>query len=402
MGTMPYLIDKSIPSKVDVLFETISGFTTTGTSILANIEQLPGSILFWRSLTHWAGGITTIIMTVTVIPSLNFAGNKLFSLESLSGEQPVHDLRFIIIRVFIIYLLLTVAQVLFLFAGGMNLFESLCHSFGTVSTGCFSPKNAGIAPYSKYLQYIMVLFMFLSGMSYLLFYSVITGNFKTVKQDDEIRAYSIIIAFVALFITGVLFTQTGKQFGTAFNEGIFQAVSFASSSGYSNTEYLSWPDYTLPPMYLLLIIGGCVGSASGGIKMSRSLVLFRNFRLQFINPNSNTNISGIKYNGKVINADTNLSILAFISVFGLVIVLGTIVLSIFENDLKRSAFLAISALSTFGQNLNLSDFPNAGKIVLSLMMFLGRLEIFPVLLLLVPSFYRRNSTMVIMNPDEEN
>jgi trk system potassium uptake protein TrkH len=220
---------------------------------------------------------------------------------------------------------------------------------------------------------------------------VISWKKKVIKKNDEIRTYLFIILIATLLITAVLHFKTGVEIGLAFREGIFQVVSFVSTSGYSNTEYLSWPDFTQPFLYLLLIIGGCTGSAGGGIKMSRFLVLFRNFGLQFKNPaNSETNISSIKFNGKSISEITNLSILTFISVFGIVFVLGTIALSFFVPDLKKSVFLAISALSNFGYHQNLSGFPTTGKVVLNLLMFLGKLEIFPMLLLFFPAFYKRD------------
>ncbi len=389
-GTLPYFIGKAIPSGLDIFFETISGFTTTGTTILPNIEQLPKSMLFWRSITHWVGGITTIIMVITLMPSLNIGGIRLLSKGTFPAEKTADYLRPVIIRVFMIYLLLTVAQVLFLYVGGMNLFRSLCYSFGTVSTGSFSPENNGIADSSSYIQYIIAFFMFLSGISYLIYYLVISGKKKVFKKNDEIRIYIFTILIVTVLITAILHFETGKGIGIAFREGIFQVVSFVSTSGYSNTEYLSWPDFALPLLYLLLIIGGCVGSASGGIKMSRFLVLLRNLGLQFKNPaNSETNISNVKYNGQSIDEETNLSILTFISVFGIVFVLGTIAISFFVPDLKKSVFLAISALSNFGYHQNLSGFPIAGKVILSLLMLIGKLEIFPVLLLFSPKFYKK-------------
>jgi trk system potassium uptake protein TrkH len=388
-GALPYLISKTIPASIDILFETISGFTTTGTSILPDIEQLPKSILFWRSLTHWLGGIATIIMVITIMPALKIGGNKLFFPESLSEEKPAHSLVFIVARVFMVYIVLTVIQALFLYAGGMSLYTSLCYSFGTVSTGSFSPQNGNMAGYSAYIQYVMLLFMFLSGISYLIYYLIISGKYKAIRKNDEIRIYVLITFIAAISFTGILYFDTGKGFGPAFREGAFQVVSLVSSSGYSNAEYLSWPDFILPLMYLLIIIGGCVGSASGGIKMSRFLVLFRNFGLQLKNPtNSETNISTVKYNGNNIDKETNLSILTFIFVFGIVFVFGTLALTFFVPDVKESVFLSISALSNFGYNLSLSGFPNAGKIVLSLLMLIGRFEIFPVLLLFFPAFYK--------------
>lgn len=388
-GTLPYLTGKTMPSLVDTFFETISGFTTTGSSILTNIEQLPMSILLWRSLTQWLGGIATIIMVMTIIPLLNIGGYKLFSLE----VKTFPDFRFIVKRIVIIYFVLTIVQVLLLFSGGMNLFRSICYSFGTVSTGCFTTENNGIADSSSYIQYIIALFMFLSGISYLIFFMVLSGKNKVEKKNDEIRIYTFIILFFVVLIAAILYFKTGKATAVAFREGIFQVVSFVSSSGYSNTNYLSWPDFTLPLVYLILFIGGSTGSACGGIKMSRFLILLRNFGLQIKNPaNSVTNISRVKFNGQSIEENTNQSILTFIFVFGIVFVIGTIAITFFVPDLKKSVFLSISSLSNFGYYQNLSGSPTGGKIVLSALMLIGRLEIFPILLLFSPSFYKRKNS----------
>ncbi|MBN1115945.1 MAG: TrkH family potassium uptake protein [Bacteroidales bacterium] len=384
VGTLPFLISKSIPATVDAFFETISGFTTTGSSVLTNVEQLPKSILFWRSLTQWLGGLGTIIMFITVISFLNIGGYRLFKSDEESGTAYK-----LLIRIVAIYCTLTFVQVLLLYSGGLNLFESLCYTFGTVSTGGFSPYNNSIAGYSNYTQYVMILFMFLSGISYIIYYRIITGKSRSAIRNEEVRIYTLIILCVALFITGVLHFQSGNEFRTTLRESIFQVTSFVTTSGYSVTYYFSWPDYVLVVLFFFLLTGAGTISASGGIKISRLLILFRNFKLQFKSPNFPSNISAIKYNGSIIDKETNLSILTFITVFGLVFVLGTIALSLFGNDLKQSAFLSISALTTFGHNLDLSQFPNAGKITLNLLMLFGRMEIYPLLLVFIPSFYRK-------------
>ncbi|OFX35420.1 MAG: hypothetical protein A2W90_15515 [Bacteroidetes bacterium GWF2_42_66] len=383
-GTMPYFISKTIPSTVDVFFETISGMTATGSSILTNPEGFPKSILFWRSLTHWIGGLATIGILFIIMPSLNVGGYELFSVK----ENPARSFRFVAVRVFMIYCVLTLAQVLLLFTGGMNLFESLCHSFGTVSTGCFSPKNDSIAGYSFYLQYIMAFFMFLSGVSYVIYYLVITGKWKEAARVEESRIYLIVLVSVLALVAGMLYFKVEKEFTAAFRESVFQVTSFVSSSGYSVTNYLKWPSHILPLLYLLLFIGGCSGSASGGIKMSRFLVLLKNLRLQFKIPDLSLNQPPVKYNRINIDENNNLSILTFITVFGILFVVGTIFLSLCGTDLERSVFLAVSALSTYGYNMGLSDFPNSGKMVLSFLMIAGRLEIYPLLLLFLPWLYK--------------
>lgn len=383
-GTLPYFISKTIPSVIDIFFETISGMTTTGSSILSNPADLPKSILFWRSLTHWLGGLATIISLITIVPALNIGGYKLLSRE----EKIAHKFSFRIVWIVLIYCTMTLSQVLLLCLGGMNLFESLCHSFGTVSTGSFSPRIDSIAGYSPYIQYIMALFMFLSGFSYLVYFLVITGKFKKALTIDESRIYFIVFASVSLLMTGILYFKVGKGFDTALRESVFQIASFVSSSGYYNTSYLLWPSHILPLVYLLIFIGGSSSSASGGIKMSRFLIIIRNFRQQFKIPAISSKAFTVKYNGSNIDQNTNLSILTFVTVFGFVFVLGTILLSLFGIELEKCVFLSISALSTFGHNTGLSDFSAAGKIILSMMMIVGRLEIYPLLLLLVPLFYK--------------
>ena len=382
-GTLPYLVSKTISSLVDVFFETVSGMTSTGSTGITNVENFPKSILLWRSLTHWIGGLATVIGLFTILPSLNIGGYDLFGIK----EKTATKWRSMIIQVVMIYCALTFAQVLLLFLGGMNLFESLCHSFGTVSTGSFSPKNDSITGYSPYLQYTMALFMFLSGFSYVIYYLAITGKLKKAIIIEENRIYFIVVATISVLITGILYFNVGKVFGTAFRESVFQVVSFVSSSGYYTTNYLKWPSHILPLVYLLIFIGGSTGSASGGIKMSRFLILLKNLRQQFKIPALAPNSFTVKYNKKEIDENINVSILTFITVFGFLFVIGTISLSFFGTELEKCVFLAISALSNFGHHVGLSDFPDAGKIILSFLMILGRLEIYPLLLLFVPLFY---------------
>ncbi|NJK95309.1 MAG: TrkH family potassium uptake protein [Bacteroidales bacterium] len=265
----------------------------------------------------------------------------------------------------------------------------MCYTFGTVSTGGFSPQNNNITDYSGYIQFVMALFMFLSGISYIIYGFILNGKTGLVIKNEEIRVYALVSLLVALFIASVLHYQTGKDFETSLRESIFQVTSFVTTTGYSNTNYFLWPDFVLVVLFFILLIGSSAFSASGGIKISRLLILFRNFKLQFKNPNSPTNTTSVKYNGYAIDEETNLIVLTFITVFGLVFVIGTIVLSLFVNDLKQSAFLAISALTTFGHNKDISHFPAAGKIILNVLMLVGRLEIYPLLLMIMPSFYKK-------------
>jgi trk system potassium uptake protein TrkH len=240
----------------------------------------------------------------------------------------------------------------------------------------------------------MAFFMFLSGFSYVIFYLAITGKLKKAIIIEENRIYFIVVATISVLITGILYFNVGKVFGTAFRESVFQVVSFVTSSGYYTTNYLKWPSHILPLVYLLIFVGGSTGSASGGIKMSRFLILLKNLRQQFKIPALSPNSFTVIYNKKEIHENTNASILTFITVFGFLFVIGTISLSFFGTELEKCAFLAISALSNFGHHVELSDFPDAGKIILSFLMILGRLEIYPLLLLFVPLFYKTPENII--------
>lgn len=383
IGTIPYLLSKGFDSLTDILFETISGFTATGTSILPNPEILPKSILFWRSLTQWYGGILTISMLLLVFPKINIGGYKIFSLED--------DRKHLITSVFIIYGLLTLAQVILLLAGGINLFKSFCISFATISTGCFLPDQTSVANYTPYLHFIMAGFMLLSGLGGLFYFKLFVLKKSNFRKHEEFRLY-----FYSFLIISVLFawilshTQSIQNRGEIFAKSIFQAASFLSSSGYEISEFRLWPHFFQPVLYLLILVGGCTNSSSGGIKLSRFIVLFRNIRTPFKNPSGDSEVSKISFNGKEIDEDTNLTILTFVSIFGFVLVLGTLVLTFVTNDLNTSVFLTITALSTFGHSMDLSGLPQAGKILISFLMLMGRLEILPFLALLIPSFYRNS------------
>lgn len=384
IGTIPFLLTGNLNSFIDVLFETVSGFTATGTSILPNPGVLPKSILFWRSLTQWYGGFLTISMLLVIFPEINIGGYKLFSIDA--------DKKFLVIRVFFIYSVLTLMQVLLLSIGGINPFKSFCISFATISSGCFLPDQTSIADYSSYLQFILAGFMFLSGLGGLFYYKLFMLKKLKFWKHEEFSLYIYSFLIITILFTWILLhTQSIHNQGATFTKSIFQAASFISSSGYEIFEFRLWPHYFQPLLYLLIAIGGCTNSTGGGIKLPRFIVLFKNIRTQFKNPMGTTNGSGILLNGNKIDEETNLNILAFVSVFGLVIVLGTLALTFIISDIKESVFLTITALSTFGHHFDVSVLPVAGKIVLTFLMLLGRLEIFPILVFLVPSFYKKSS-----------
>jgi trk system potassium uptake protein TrkH len=258
-----------------------------------------------------------------------------------------------------------------------------------MSTGCFLPDKNAIANYSPHIQMIIAVFMFLSGLGGLFYYKLSKMRESNFWRNEEFRFYIISFLIVAMLFTWILYSQSNLSRGGIIRESIFQTASFLSSSGYEISEYRLWPQYFQPLLYLLIVVGGCTNSSSGGIKMSRFLILFRNIKKQFKNPLGGSEVSEITFNKIKTGKDININILSFITIFGFVLVFGTLVLTSVTNDLEKSVFLTITALSTFGHNIDLSNLPQAGKILLSLFMLIGRLEIFPFLVLFIPSFYKR-------------
>ncbi|MFO8088143.1 MAG: potassium transporter TrkG, partial [Bacteroidales bacterium] len=240
IGTLPYLISGAIPSFIDAFFETVSGFTTTGSSILTDIESLPMSVLFWRSFSHWLGGIGIVVLFIVIMPGLKIGGYHLFTLESSLQEKVEPRVKRVGLSILKIYILLTVIETGLLLFGGMNLFESVTHAFGTIATGGFSPKNDSLAGYSPYIQYVVMIFMLLSGTNFIIHYYLLTHNYNKIKKNEELRFYLLVVLLSGLLITVVLFFKLGKPLETSFRDSFFQIVSVITCTGYATADYLQW------------------------------------------------------------------------------------------------------------------------------------------------------------------
>src|SRR3989304_5171385 len=269
IGALPYLLGGSIPSVINAFFESVSGFSTTGSSILTDIEILPKSVLFWRSFTHWIGGIGIIVMVIIIMPSLKIGSYNLFTLESSLQDRIQPRIKEVGKRLLIIYISLTIAEIILLFIGGMNLFESICHSFGTVATGGFSPKNSSIAGYSPYIQYIIMIFMILAGTNFTIHYYALKRNFKKIEENEELKFYLAVIVISGIIITGILFFKMDKPLELSFREAFFQVVSIITCTGFATADYLLWPAYGWVLIFFLMFVGGSTGSTAGGLKMGR-------------------------------------------------------------------------------------------------------------------------------------
>lgn len=396
-GSLPYIFSRSIPGFINAFFETVSGFTTTGSSVLTDIEALPKSILFWRSMTHWIGGMGIIFLVIAILPFFKVGGTNLFSAEgSLLGVDKIQP-RLIDVakRLLGIYLLLTFFETVLLKVAGMTFFDALCHSFGTIATGGFSTKNTSLIDYSPLIQYIVIVFMALSGMNFTLHYMALHGQFRRVFRNEEWRAYLLIL----ILVTGVLtFVNRGFYHGnieTSMRHSLFQVVSIITATGFASADYEQWPGFAIQILFMIMFIGACVGSTGGGIKIGRYVIVFKNFRnriMRMLSPNA---VRSVRYNGELIGNETIQSVFAlFFAYFGVFLV-GTIVMMLTGLDASSASSSVITTLGGIGPGLgvvgpvdNFMSISAFGKIYLSFNMILGRLEIFTVMALFSSWVYK--------------
>ena len=394
-GTLPYLISGAIPSFIDSFFESTSGLSTTGSSILKNVEILPHSILFWRSLTHWIGGIGMIVILIIILPSIRATGYQLFSLESSMKEKIHPKTKAIVFRVLFIYLGLTLAEIILLCIGDMNLFDSICHSFGTVATGGFSTKNNSLAYYSSYSQYVVMIFMFLAGTSQVIYYYIVKLNFKKVRQNEELWFYIAVTMIAGAIATIILHVNSTRTFEESFREGFFQIISIITCTGYTSADYLAWPGAAIMLIFLLMFAGASTGSTGGGIRMARHLIVIKNIKNIFVKLNHPKSISFIKLNGKSVTENTNISILSFVVLYLFLFIIGTVVIVITGVDPVTASSSAATCMAGIGPGLgtvgpmsNFSGMPEVSKVVLSLLMIIGRLEIITVFTIFTRTFWK--------------
>jgi trk system potassium uptake protein TrkH len=397
-GTLPFMISGSIPSFTDAFFETMSGFTTTGASILSDVEVLPKGILFWRSFTHWIGGMGIIVLSIVVLPFLGIGGMQLYAAEmpGVTKDKLHPRISETAKRLWGIYIILTLLQIGLLLLGNMNLLESMCHAFGSMGTGGFSTRNASIGAYSPYIQYVVIVFMMLAGMNFTLHFLAVTGKFRLVWRDDELRYYLYLIAGFTLLVGFLLFIRMGTGPEKAFRDALFQVVSIITTTGYMTSDYLVWPGATWFLILLLMFVGGMAGSTGGGVKVIRQLLLFRNAGKELKRAIHPQGIIPVRLNGQAVSQDVIYKVMAFFQLYILIFVFGAIGLSFLGVDFETAVGASISALGNIGPGLgkvgpvgNYGFIHDAGKWLLALLMLLGRLELFTVLLLITPSFWKR-------------
>jgi trk system potassium uptake protein TrkH len=395
IGSLPFLFSHTAPTFLDAFFESSSGFTTTGSTIIRDVEALPNSILFWRSLTHWIGGIGIIVLVIIILPSLKVTGYHLFSLESSLQEKIHPKTGAIAIRILFIYLGLTVAEVIFLSLGEMSAFESVCYAFGTVATGGFSTKNDGIISYSVYSQYVIMFFMFLAGISMVVYYYLLKLNFKKIRQNEELWLYIIVVAIAGTLATSVLLAGSPRNPEYAFRHGFFNIISIITTTGFANDNYLLWPVSGILIIFLLFFSGASTGSTTGSIKIARHLVVIKSIKgafVKLIHPNALLNI---KYSGKLIPEKTLVSILSFVILYLFVFLCGTLLVVIAGSDIVTASSAVAASLGNIGPGLgsvgplnHYAAMPQVSKLILSVCMILGRVEIITILSLFTRSFWK--------------
>ena len=395
MGSLPYLISGTIPSFIDAFFESASGFTTTGASILHNIEVLPYSILFWRSFTHWIGGLGIIVLVIIILPSLRITAQQLMGLESSLKEKIHPKTKAVGLRLLFLYLGLTIFEVFFLYLGEMNLFDSICHTFGTVATGGFSTKNASIAAYSAYSQYVISVFMLLSGISFVAYYYMVKLQFNKVKHNEELWFYLGTISVAIIIIIGILSVKSTSSFEVILREGIFQTISIITTTGYVTADYLLWPPAAIALIFILLFAGANTGSSTSSIKMARHLVVLKNIRNIFIRLFHSNVITQIKLNGKPVSEKANTSVISFVILYLFIFLIGTIIITMTGLDPITSASGVAATLGNVGPALgslgpvcNYAHLPDFTKLIFIILMIVGRLEIIAVFALFTKSFWK--------------
>ena len=407
-GTLPYILTGTIDGFSNIVFETTSGFTTTGATIINDIEILPEGILFWRSITHWLGGMGIIVFAIAILPLLGIGGMQLFSAESPGMEMDKLHPRITDTakRLWLLYLSFTLVETVLLTFAGMSFFDAINHSMSNIASGGFSTKNASLGFWNDQplIQYIVIFFMFIAGTNFVLSYFGFKGKFKKIIENEEFRIYSLFIALCTVIVGSVVYFNTDflsdfsdgfTRIEGVFRHALFQVVSIITTTGFTTADYTAWTPMLLLIFFGLMFVGGSAGSTAGGFKVMRHLLIIKNGLLQFkriLHPNA---ILPIRYNKKSVSSEIMYNILGFFIVYMLSFMAGTLVFSILGLDFSSSLGVSASSLGNvgpsigdFGPSSTFYDLPVLAKWWSSFLMLLGRLELYTVLIIITPYFWR--------------
>jgi len=396
-GSLPYIYSGTIPGLVDAFFESTSGFTTTGSSILTDIEVLPASLLFWRSETHWLGGMGIIVLMIAIFPYFGMGVNKMMLAEgSLMGVDRIKP-RLIDVakRLWGVYVLLTLAEIALLIFADMYWFDAICHSFGTVATGGFGTKNTSIIDYSPAIQYIITVFMFLSGINFSLLYFMMHGRISSLFRNEELRLYTLIVIVFTGMITISLVQVSGSGIEKGFRDSVFQVVSIITCTGFASADYEKWPVFAKLLIFITMFIGACVGSTGGGIKVARFVILLKSLNHIVQKTLSPNKVYVIRYNGHPLDEKTLYSTFSFVTIYILTFIVGTMALTVNGLDVDTAGSAIITTLGGIGPGFgtvgpveNFAGLPVFSKLYLCFNMIAGRLEILSFLVVLALPYYK--------------
>jgi trk system potassium uptake protein TrkH len=397
-GTIPFILTDSIPNFTNAFFESISGFTTTGASILDDVESLPESILFWRSLTQWIGGLGFIVLVISILPSLGIGGMQLFLAEApgITADKIQPRIQDTAKRLWFLYIGLTVLEMGILWGMGMTFFDAVNHSLTTMSTGGFSTKQSSLAYFENpAFHYVISIFMFLGGTSFVLIYLALKGKFKSVWRNEEFRAYSGLIVGVTLLVTVILIFKNGTPLETAFRESLFQVVAILTTTGYATADFTLWGGSVALIFFTLMFIGGSAGSTAGGVKIVRHLMIAKNSIIEFKRQLHLSAIIPVRFNGKAIAHEITRNILAFVIIYLTIFGISSVALTLLGLDALTAMGSVATSLGNVGPGLNetgpsstFSHLPDLAKWILGILMVVGRLEIFTVLIIFTGYFWR--------------
>ncbi len=396
-GALPFVLASSGISYTDAFFETMSGFTTTGATILSDVEALPHGLLFWRSFTHWLGGMGIILLSLAILPMLGVGGMQLFKAEvpgpSVDKLKPRIQTTAKIL--WGVYLFFSVAETVLLRLGGMNLFDALCHTFGTMATGGFSTKNAGISHFdSAYIEYVISIFMVLAGANFALHYRALRGQLSSYHRNAEFRFYVGIIVAVTLFLTFSLRSSHFDSYSQSLQKSVFHVVSLMTTTGFHSADYEMWSISAQFLLIMLMFVGGCAGSTGGGIKVVRIFIAIKYSATQLkklVHPHA---VIPLRLGQTSVAREAASGVMDFLLIYFFIFAAGSFAMTLFGLDLVTSVSTVISTLGNIGPGIgtigpteNFAHIPAAGKWLLSLLMLVGRLEIFTVLVIFSRHFW---------------
>ncbi len=410
-GTLPYLFTGAIPSFTDAFFETMSGYTTTGASILNDIESIPNGVLFWRSITHWIGGMGIIVLAIAILPLLGIGGMELFAAEAPgpSSDKLHPRITDTAKRLWLIYVGYTVAETILLKLAGMSLFDAVNHSLSTLSTGGFSTKNASMAYWNDQplIQYIVIVFMFLAGTNFVLSYFAFKTKFSKILHDEEFRFYFISIIVFTIMASLIIYFQADitqssvdhpmvwGRFESGFRHSVFQVLAIITTTGFVSADYTMWTPFLTIFFFGLMFLGGSAGSTAGGVKIVRHIILIKNGLIEFRRSLHPRAILPVRYNTRAVQQPIVFNILGFFILYFLSFIIGVLVFSLLGLDFQTALGGAASSLGNVGPALgdlgpvnNYASLSDPAKWWSAFLMLIGRLELFTVLILLTPYFWR--------------